>query len=65
MKRKADAEYRLALELVNGEINRYLQTEQLYCGVVFRFLCDLIKSYQSFLAIGHQHKQALLDGYDQ
>lgn len=30
-----------------------------------RFLCELVKSYQSFLAISHQHKQTLLEGYDQ
>lgn len=57
MKRKAEYDYKLSLEAINQELERYVVQDN-------GFLTDIIKAFQSYITVIYTNQSALIDGYD-
>lgn len=57
MKRKAESDYKLSLEAINHELEKYIVQEN-------GFLTEIVKSFQSYITVIYQNQNALIEGYD-
>lgn len=57
MKRKAENDYKVSLEGINRELERYVVQEN-------GFLTDIVKAFQSYITVIYQNQNALIEGYD-
>lgn len=57
MKRKAQFDYKIALEGINRQLQRYIFQEN-------GFLTEIVKSFQSYITVIYQNQVTLIDGYD-
>lgn len=56
LKKKSDLEYRASLENVIGSLEIFIRSDN-------GFLTEIVKSYQSYLAVTCQNQNNLIEGY--
>lgn len=57
MKRKAENDYKIALESIHKEVERYLLNDS-------GFLDQIMRGFQSYIAVLYQNQCTLIEGYD-
>lgn len=57
MKRKAEWDYKISLEGINRELEKYIVQEN-------GFLTEIVRSFQSYITVVYHNQNALIEGYD-